>query len=393
MYSHLYSRFLKANLGTLHFTAHSHHFWPDVTREAMIEYWNDSAQYVDKKWNYIFSDKVPETQELIASQINLTQPENIVFAPNTHELLFRIFSCFSEESIRSNKPLKILSTDSEFYSFERQSLRLEEAQQIMVKRIPTQPFNHFRSRFLSELKNGDYDLVFISRVFFNSGVCAPLEDIMDLCISKDIHCVIDDYHGFMALPFDFSKYQDHCFYLAGSYKYAQGGEGCCFLQVPKTAQILRPIYTGWFADFADLENFSKNISYAPNGYRFAGATMDFSALYRLNAVLREFKKNHLNPTTIHEYVREQQRMFLNELDTIKNPLINMNTLLVHNLDSHGHFYSFELNDPERTAALNKALSDRGLKTDFRGSRLRFGFGLYHQGPFDLAVINEATANI
>jgi hypothetical protein len=37
----------------LHFAAHSHHFWPDVSREAQLEYWDDCAKLSDEKWEKV----------------------------------------------------------------------------------------------------------------------------------------------------------------------------------------------------------------------------------------------------------------------------------------------------------------------------------------------------
>ena len=49
MYQQFYQRFLQANAGKQHFACHSHHYWPDVTRDAMLEYWDDTARLVDDK--------------------------------------------------------------------------------------------------------------------------------------------------------------------------------------------------------------------------------------------------------------------------------------------------------------------------------------------------------
>ena len=38
-----FSRFFGANPGLLHFSAHSHHPWPDATEAAQARYWTDSA--------------------------------------------------------------------------------------------------------------------------------------------------------------------------------------------------------------------------------------------------------------------------------------------------------------------------------------------------------------
>ena len=47
-----YTHFNVAN--RLLFTGHSHQAWPDVALEGQTEYFNDSANLVDKKWDAAF---------------------------------------------------------------------------------------------------------------------------------------------------------------------------------------------------------------------------------------------------------------------------------------------------------------------------------------------------
>src|SRR6478752_6470089 len=125
-----YSRFLKGHEGKLHFAAHSHHFWPDVTREAQLAYWDDCAQLSDEKWGKIFGEIIPKTQKHIASILGLKHPEQIVLAPNTHELSSRLLSLFLGKS-----ELNILTTTSEFHSWRRQFLRLMELPQVKITQV------------------------------------------------------------------------------------------------------------------------------------------------------------------------------------------------------------------------------------------------------------------
>ena len=39
-----FSRFLGTEPDRLHFAAHSHHPWPDVTRDAQVQAWDDAAR-------------------------------------------------------------------------------------------------------------------------------------------------------------------------------------------------------------------------------------------------------------------------------------------------------------------------------------------------------------
>ncbi|WP_374033839.1 aminotransferase class V-fold PLP-dependent enzyme [Bdellovibrio bacteriovorus] len=381
MYKHLYKRFLDAHPQQIHFACHSHHYWPDATREAHLQYWDDSCKYVDNKWNHIFSTKVPQAQRLIAENLNLSHPEQIVFAPNTHEFVFRLLS-----SLNWNKKLRILTTDSEFYSFDRQINRLSEMSQFEVVKVPTLPFETFQERFEAAAKSSAWDLVFVSHVFFNSGLACDIHRLVKAAPTDSLF-VVDGYHAFMAVPTDLKSVEDRIFYLAGSYKYAQGGEGACFLYVPPGTRH-RPFHTGWFAELSKLSAVGNEVGYPTDALQYAGSTMDFSALYRLIASLETFKKEGLTVTAIHTHIQNNQKVFLQELEQKKHPLLNRSRLMALDLDHHGHFLTFDLPSTEDCQKLVQDLDARGVHVDSRKNRLRFGFGLYHDADDVRAVISR-----
>lgn len=381
MYKKHYSRFLAARPGLLHCAPHSHYYWPDITREAQLSYWDDSAAFADEKWGYMFSEKVPAVQQGIARILNLPKPEQIVFAPNTHELLYRAISTF-----RYGRDLAILTTDAEFHSFNRQSRRLEERGNVEVVRIATEPFDTFAGRWRDAVASRGWDMIFISQVFYNSGVAAPLPDQwLDVVQGDDTLIMIDGYHGFAAVPTDWSAYAERVFYIAGAYKYGQAGEGCCFAVVP-SSHAYRPEYTGWFADFSSLAKSQAGpVEYTDNGMAMAGATIDLSALYRFESVLNWWYQDGLTPQRINGYIRDLQQAFLTRLDELNDKRVNRQTLLENGLDTHGHFFTFRWASAddsvgqaaESVAELAMRLRERGIATDFRHDRLRFGFALYH----------------
>lgn len=365
-----YSRFLKGHEGKLHFAAHSHHFWPDVSREAQLAYWDDCAKYSDEKWGKIFSQTIPKTQKHIAAILNLKHPEQIVLAPNTHELSSRILSLFV------GKPeLKILTTTNEFHSWRRQFLRLMELPQITVTQVPAG-----NSQFLPQIKaelTKNYDLVFLSQVFFDSGIALTDEEILELVDATPASTifVLDGYHGFAAIPTNLSKLEGRIFYLGGGYKYAQGGEGVGFMVVPKGDW--RPAYTGWYAEHAHLSQpAGAKVGYADDGMAFMGATQDPSGWYRFNAVWDFFGTQGLTVTKIHQYILNLQRLFLCELPAKFLEKWELKALFQSDLKWHGHFLTFEAPTLEKAEAVQKRLQINQILIDRRGSRLRFGFGLY-----------------
>ncbi|MNL08076.1 Kynureninase [compost metagenome] len=278
-------------------------------------------------------------------------------------------------SLNWEKPVRILTTDSEFYSFDRQINRLGEFKNFEVVKIPTLPFADFHERFEKALKESSWDLVFISQVFFNSGLVADVQRLAKAAPDSAMF-VIDGYHAFMAVPTDLSSIADRVFYLAGSYKYAQGGEGCCFLYVPPATRH-RPFYTGWFAELSHLSTVGNQVPYPTDALQYAGSTMDFSALYRLIAVLEVFQKENLSVPAIHSWIQKNQKLFLTELAKRQHALLHKDSLICEDLDQHGHFLTFEMPSVEETQKMVKDLKSRGVLVDSRGTRLRFGFGLYH----------------
>jgi selenocysteine lyase/cysteine desulfurase len=366
-----YSRFLSGLGDRLHFCAHSHHPWPDCTRDAHLRAWDDAAARADEKWGIVLGEQIPQAQASIAAALRLTEPNNIAFAPNTHEFICRLLSCLPE------KP-RILTTDSEFHSFARQTARLEE-EGAVVLRVPVEPFETFTERFIQEAKTNEWDLVFLSQVFFNSGyrlIENELENIA-AALKEPTIFAIDAYHGFMAIPTDLSRLGIKIFYLAGGYKYAQAGEGICFMAVPPGC-VLRPRNTGWFADFAALEKgISKPVGYGDGGCRFWGSTFDPSGLYRWNAVTAWRRSLDLTVERSDAHVRALQLRFLSRLAEKPRGPFKIEALISADLARLGHFLTFRLSG---APALSKRLTEElGVLTDARGDRLRFGFGLYHDG--------------
>ena len=213
-----FSRFRGTEPYRLHFAAHSHHPWPDVTREAQVQAWDDAARLMDDKWEHILGPVLDEFRGHVAGHLNLPDPSTIAVAPNTHELLKRILSCFP-----ADRPIRILTSDGEFHSFTRQIARLEEERLMNVTRVPAEPFATFEDRFHAAAKAG-YDLVFVSQVIFNSGFALDGRHLAE-CDRDGAMIVIDGYHGFMARPTDLGSIADRVFYVSGGYKYAMAGEG------------------------------------------------------------------------------------------------------------------------------------------------------------------------
>ncbi|HTT81849.1 MAG TPA: hypothetical protein VMF67_00050, partial [Rhizomicrobium sp.] len=241
--------------------------------------------------------------------------------------------------------------------------------------------------FCDAARRDDYDLVYVSQVFFDSGFALnDLSAVVNAVTNPATFIAVDGYHGFMAVPTDLSPIAHRAFYLAGGYKYAMAGEGVCFLHCPP-GYGPRPRDTGWYAGFAALEDGGAGVPFATDGSRFFGATFDVSGLYRFNAVQAWLAREGLDVARMLAQVRTLERRFLRELDRPHMP-IDSGNLLVPDENRRGRFLAFRTDDAAR---ITSRLAANNMIIDHRGDRLRIGFGIYHD-PDDTTRLARAIAD-
>src|SRR5262245_37740520 len=85
-----FSRFRNADPDRLHFAAHSHAYWPDATRDAQLQVWDDAARFVDEKWSHVLGEVWPAVARGVAQHLRLPDPATLVSATNTHEFVNRL---------------------------------------------------------------------------------------------------------------------------------------------------------------------------------------------------------------------------------------------------------------------------------------------------------------
>ncbi len=353
----------------LHMAAHSHHLWPDVTLDAQVDVWRDAAVLADHKWDKVFGEVYPAAQALAARALNLPASETVVFAPNTHTLLNVLLS-----AVERPHPIRVLSTDGEFHSFRRQAARWVEAGLVELTLIDSEGPD-FAERFLAAARSGGFDLIFVSHVFFKTGfVFDRVWELADLSRPEGPWLVVDGYHGFRAVPTDLAAVADRVFYLAGGYKYAMAGEGAAFLHAPPGFGP-RPVQTGWYAEFGDLEGPPGGVGYARDAGRFLGATFDPSGLYRFVAAGRMLETEGLSTAVVAAHVRALQGALLEKIAAGEaGPLRDA---VVLNPPGDGPQARFLALRHPRAAAWKHDLAEKGVVVDVRDDVLRVGLSIYH----------------
>lgn len=375
MYKKYYQEFLKAHKGIVHFASHSHHFWPDKAKEGHLKAYDKAVKLSDKKWEDAFTCLIPKIQRLIANHLQFSRPKDIAFAPNTHDLIVKLISpCLNKQ------PFRILSSTEEFHSLSRQLRRFNEEDNIVVDYIDPH-HNDFQSQIIDRLHHQSYDYIFMSHVFFTSGKVLSNNLIQTILEHKNQAIfILDGYHHYAAIPFNLGPFEDQLYYLGGGYKYAQAGEGICFMTLPKKCSV-RPLITGWFAGFNELQTLKEDVHFEDSGMRFWGSTIDFTAFYRFQAVWSFFEQENLSIRDFHQYVRELQKELIQD-----NPYFDY--LTENELSSLGHFLSLDCGQQENANTIFTFLRKRNIVTDFRGRYLRIGLAPY-QTKQDVQLLKKA----
>ena len=363
-----YTAFLRE--GRILLTGHSHQAWPDVAREAQLEAFDDAALHVDEKWGPAL-EAAEDVRRAVATRIQCL-PNEVALASNTHELVTRFLSALDWK-----KRPRIVSTRGEFHTIYRQLSRLAE-EGVEVIWVDALPAESLADR-LSAAVDARTAAVLASSVLFETSSCVPrLDQLAKRCALEGAQLLVDSYHAFNVVPFAVSDFGTEVFVVGGGYKYAQWGEGSCFLRVPSSFEG-RPIYTGWFSDFGGLSapRDGRPVQYgARPAERFAGSTYDPTSHYRARRVARFFDEHALDVQTL-------RRISLTQTAQLLEGLRSFDVRTPKSDEARGGFVSVYL---DNASEVSSALAQRGIHTDVRGSLLRFGPAPYTTtSEIDLAL--------
>ena len=350
-----YSAFLRNDRVLL--TGHSHQAWPDVARDGLTRSFDDAAEAVDDKWERAFAvaDRV---RGAVAERIG-ARPEDIALAESTHTLVTRFLS-----ALDLGRRRHLVSTGGEFHSVDRQLRRLAEAG-MSVTLVPPEPVATLAERVSGAVRDRTA-AVLVSTVLFETASIVPnLSRVTEAAHRVGAQVLFDAYHAFNVVPFDVAELgPDPLFVVGGGYKYAQWGEGVCYMRVPPDC-TLRPVLTGWFSDFEHLDRARQggSVTYGRRGAdRFAGGTYDPASHYRAAAVIDFFRQQGLDVPTLRAINVAQTRRLLDGLADIE-------ILTPREEASRGGFVAVRVSD---APGVVRALRERGVYTDSRGDVLRLG---------------------
>jgi len=356
-----YSRFRVAD--RLLLTGHSHQAWPDVAVDGVLEAYADAAELVDGKWERAFA--VADRLRAGLRGLLGDPTGEIALGANTHELLLRFLSAIDLPA----RP-RLVTTDGEFHTVRRQLARLGEAG-VDVVAVAAEPACSVAERLAAEVDDRTAAVLVSSVQFRTARIVPGLADLAAACAAGEVELFVDAYHALGVVPVGLvADGLTDAWVTGGGYKYLQLGEGNCFLRLPPHAADLRPVVTGWFAEFDRLSTRAEGeVGYPAGPARFAGSTYDPTSHYRAARVFGFFAEYGLDATLLRAISQHQTGVLAEAFDALDLPA----SLVTRDRDTprtqFGGFLTLTSPAAER---LRVALAERGVSTDSRGDSLRFG---------------------
>lgn len=321
-----------------------------------------AANHIEARWDEAL-EKSWQVREGFAELIDC-EPERIALASSVHELAVRFIS-----ALPLNKRPKVITTDGEHPSINRQLYRSEEGGIMDVITVPMEPAATVVERIRERIDERTA-AVFISSVFFETGhVAVELDTLVPCCSRYGAQLFVDAYQSVNALSFSVRDYNlDRAFVVGGGTKYCQLGDGIAFMHVPEGYRG-RPWITGWFGTFDSLADNPAGlpIAYGDDHQRFDGSSYDPTAHYRAVHVFNYFREKQLSPEFLHDVNHHQLHLLEKHFASFDfNPKI---IRLTTEVEYMGGFMSFETPYAQR---LCEMLRDVGIHTDWRKNWLRMG---------------------
>jgi kynureninase len=346
-------------------TGHSHQAWPDVALDGLVEAYDDAARWVDDKWDRAEA-KADEVRD--GYRRLLADPEGAVaLAESTHHLVVRWLSGLD---LVGRRP-RLVTTDGEFHSLRRQLARLGEAGVELV-RLPAEPVGTLAERLAAAVDDRTAAVMVSSVLFESALIVGHLGELAGACRARGAELLVDAYHALGPVPFPVHDLGlADAWVTGGGYKYLQLGEGNAFLRVPPHGLAMRPVVTGWFAEFDTLSepHAPDLVSYAAGPQRFAGGTYDPASNYRAARVFRFFADRGLTPDLLRRSYQHQLGLLAAGFDTLDAPDAVITRDRSAPLAAFGGFLALRTT---HAARLREELRNRGVLVDSRGDIVRVG---------------------
>ncbi|WP_372762929.1 aminotransferase class V-fold PLP-dependent enzyme [Pseudoalteromonas sp.] len=246
--SHSVGRALKSS--QQHFTEHYFAPWQSSNKEPW-QHWLAALEQFTNALSVLFN----APSEQFCPQVNLSS--GLTKLLMAHPKL-------------QQKNCKVLMAQSDFPSmgFAMQKALPSCAEIIFIPEHETLTDINVWQRYLTH----DIDLVFISHVYSNTGVQAPVHDIVALSKVTNSLSIIDVAQSAGVIPLDITALNAD-FMIGSSVKWLCGGPGAAYLWVnPQQISNCEPKDVGWFSHQTPFEFDINHFAYNSSALKFWGGT-------------------------------------------------------------------------------------------------------------------------
>ena len=310
-------------------TGHSHQAWPDVGREGVVEAWDDAALHADEKWGRAFEKPTACATDSGSGSRRPTPSSRSTRTPSG--------SCSGSPPGPDLQRRRLVATSGEFHTLRRLMARLAEEELLDVVVVDARPADTLAERLAAETDDRTAAVLVSAVLFEDSRMVPGLDELASAC--ETLTCsswTSTTRSGSCRSP----RRPRLGLGRRRRLQVPPARRGQLLLRVPPHGDELRPRFTGWYAEFAELaaEKTPGAVEYPRGGMRFAGATYDPTSHYRAARIFDFFEQQGLTPSALREnYLRQT-------------------TLLAHALgvegprEDYGGFVAVEVRTPRRSAA-------------------------------------------
>ncbi|MCW5946287.1 MAG: aminotransferase class V-fold PLP-dependent enzyme [Fimbriimonadales bacterium] len=355
----LFSRVLQR--GEIYLANHSLGRPLDQTENDILEALSLWYAKMDGAWGSGgWLDEMYAFRERVAKLIDLADSTCVIPKTSAGQGLRAVLNSFPVD-----RPIRVVATRGEFDSIDfilKVYALKGRAKVTWVEPLMTDPVRLFDSESIISAITHGTDLVVISQVVFATGQVIPkLDEMVHAAHGSGALVLVDAYHSAGVIPT-----RMNCdFMIGGSYKYARGGPGACWLAIdPRHIdEKRRSLDTGWFAkqnQFAFMRE--DDPKFAESGDSWLESTPPVITYYQARAGMRLLLA--IGVERLREYSLQQLQYL--------RSCFRESGVSCFEPKSPNDFGAFALVPHNDANALAQKLKAEGVNTDSRGNFVRFG---------------------
>jgi len=321
-----------------------------------LDHWRNSQDDIWSKW----LNGIAHFNQALGQLLN-AKPEQFCPQSNISSGLSKVIMALPEKAKRSGRNV-IVATENDFPSA---GFVLKQAEKLgfTLRLIPTD--KDLQSLDIWEAALGDdVYATFITQVHYNTNKLTPVQQITEICRTKNIVSIVDIAQAVGIVPIDLSTLNADIV-LGSCVKWLCGGPGAGFIWLTQEKiEQLEPLDVGWFSHKNPFEFDINHFEYANTAARFWGGTPSVAAYITATNSIQIIKEIGVDIIRTHNQTLTKKIMTGVAEECIASPI---------DLDLKGG--TLVLKFPKK-AKIEQCMLDAGLLFDSRQYGIRLSPHIY-----------------